>query len=291
MKGTLYVVATPIGNLEDITLRALRVLKEVDVIAAEDTRHTRKLLSHYGISRPLMSYWGAREKVRAEAVISTLRDGRDVALVTDSGTPGISDPGGVVVREAVEAGLDVVPVPGPSAVIAALSVSGISAREFVYLGFLPNKRSQRIKRLESLRFEERTLVFYEAPHRLLESLADILDLLGDRYTAVCHELTKLNEEVMRGRLSLLISELEEGTVAGEYVIVTEGRGAEEVPVEGAVEEVWALMKKGLRRKDAVKRVAGQYGISQKALYDRSLTPAPEGSSIPSRPPGSAGADD
>ncbi len=270
MNGILYIVATPIGNLEDITLRALRILKEVDVIAAEDTRHTRKLLSRYGISKKLVSYWGAREKARSEAVIARLKEGQDVALVTDSGTPGISDPGEVVIREAIAEGLNVIAVPGPSAIIAALSISGITAREFVYPGFLPPKHNMRVKMLEELRLEHRTIVFYEAPHRLLDSLSDIYDVFGDRYCAVCHELTKLNEEVLRGRLSVLIGELQQKVIAGEYVLVLEGKAVEGITVEDAIPEVWGLMKKGLRRKEAARMISQQYGLSQKALYDKSL---------------------
>jgi len=270
MNGILYIVATPIGNLEDITLRALRILKEVDVIAAEDTRHTRKLLSRYGISKKLVSYWGAREKARAEAVISRLKEGQDVALVTDSGTPGISDPGEVVIRGAIDEGLNVVAVPGPSAIIAALSISGITSREFVYPGFLPPKHNMRVKMLEELRLEHRTMVFYEAPHRLLDSLNDIYEVFGDRYCAVCHELTKLNEEVLRGILSVLIEELQQKVIAGEYVLVLEGKVVEGITVEEAIPEVWGLMKKGLRRKEAARMISQQYGLSQKALYDESL---------------------
>ncbi len=270
MNGILFIVATPIGNLEDITLRALRVLKDVDVIAAEDTRHTRKLLTRYGISKRLISYWGAKEKVKAEAVIERLTGGENVALVTDSGTPGISDPGEVVIRRAIDEGIEVVAVPGPSAIIAALSISGITAREFVYPGFLPPKRGLRVKMLEELRLEHRTMVLYEAPHRLLDSLNDMYEVFGDRYCAVCHELTKMNEEVMRGRLSDLIEELQHRVIAGEYVLVVEGKTAEGISAEDAVAEVRGLMRKGMRRKEAARKIAQQYGLSQKRLYDESL---------------------
>ncbi len=270
MNGILFIVATPIGNLEDITLRALRVLKDVDVIAAEDTRHTRKLLTRYGISKKLISYWGAKEKVKAEAVIERLTGGENVALVTDSGTPGISDPGEVVIRRAIDEGIEVVAVPGPSAIIAALSISGITAREFVYPGFLPPKRGLRVKMLEELRLEHRTMVLYEAPHRLLDSLNDMYEVFGDRYCAVCHELTKMNEEVMRGRLSDLIEELQHRVIAGEYVLVVEGKTAEGISAEDAVAEVRGLMRKGMRRKEAARKIAQQYGLSQKRLYDESL---------------------
>ena len=270
MSGFLYIVATPIGNLEDITLRALKVLKEVDLIAAEDTRHTRKLLSHFGISKPLVSYWGAREKVKAEKVISSLLNDKDVALVTDAGTPGISDPGEVLIRRAIEENITVVPVPGPSAIITALSVSGLSTREFLFLGFLAPKSSQRRKRLQEVRFEDRTMVIYESPHRLIEVLGDMHDILGDRYAAVSHELTKFNESVYRGRIADILDELKQAVIAGEYVIVLEGMAEAEISIDDALQEVIGLMKKGLKRKDAVKKVAGQYGLRPKELYDRTL---------------------
>ncbi len=269
MRGILYIVSTPIGNLEDITLRALRVLKEVDLIAAEDTRHTQKLLTHYSISKPLISYWGAKEKVKAEEVLRHLAEGKSVALVTDAGTPGVSDPGCQVVKKATEEGFEVVPIPGPSAVTAALSVSGLSG-EFLFIGFLPPKRTQRIKKLEELKYERRILLFYEAPHRLLDTLADMLEVFGNRYTVLCHELTKLNESIYRGGLKDIYESLLEGPIAGEYVIVIEGRVAGTETESDAVQEVLRLMKQGMRRKDAVKKIARQYGISQKSLYDQSL---------------------
>ncbi len=269
MRGILYIVSTPIGNLEDITLRALRVLKEVDLIAAEDTRHTQKLLTHYSISKPLISYWGAKEKVKAEEVLRHLAEGKSVALVTDAGTPGISDPGVQVVKRATEEGFEVIPIPGPSAVTAALSVSGLSG-EFLFIGFLPPKRTQRIKKLEELKYERRILLFYEAPHRLLDTLADMLDVFGNRYTVLCHELTKLNESIYRGDLKDVYESLLEEPIAGEYVLVIEGRVDSTEAESDAVQEVLKLMRQGMRRKDAVKKIARQYGISQKSLYDQSL---------------------
>lgn len=269
MRGILYIVSTPIGNLEDITLRALRVLKEVDLIAAEDTRHTQKLLTHYSISKPLISYWGAKEKVKAEEVLRHLAEGKSVALVTDAGTPGISDPGVQVVKRATEEGFEVIPIPGPSAVTAALSVSGLSG-EFLFIGFLPPKRTQRVKKLEELKYERRTLVFYEAPHRLLDTLADMLDVFGNRYTVLCHELTKLNESIYRGDLKDVYESLLEEPIAGEYVLVIEGRVDSTEAESDAVQEVLKLMRQGMRRKDAVKKIARQYGMSQKSLYDQTL---------------------
>jgi 16S rRNA (cytidine1402-2'-O)-methyltransferase len=270
MKGTLYIVSTPIGNLEDITLRALRVLKEADVIAAEDTRHSSKLLKHYGISKPLMSYWGEKEKLKAEEVLEKLREGLSVALVSDAGTPGISDPGGVLIGKAVEEGIPVLAVPGPSAVVAAVSLSGLSVKEFSFIGFLPPRSSQRRKILDELATEKRTLVFYEAPHRILETLEDMADIFGERVAAVVKEITKIYEEVYRGKLDDILRILHDRTIAGEYVIVVEGMRKAEASWEDALSEVNGLLKKGRGRKEAVKMVSERYGLSKNELYDRSL---------------------
>ena len=268
--GSLYIVATPIGNLEDITMRALRVLREVDVIAAEDTRHSLKLLSHYGISKPLTSYWSEKEKVRTGEIIEKLRSGLSVALISDAGTPGISDPGAVLIKRAIEEGIMVVPVPGPSALIAALSISGLSTEEFTFLGFLPPRTTQRRKKLAELKHESRTLVFYEAPHRIIDTLGDLGEEMGDRKIAVVREITKLHEEAVRGTASELLAMIESRTIAGEYVVVVEGMRKEHLTPDEALDEVKLLMKKGLGRKEAVKTVAEGYGLSKKELYDRSL---------------------
>jgi len=271
VKGTLYIVSTPIGNLEDVTLRALRVLKEADIIAAEDTRHSLKFLNHFGIKKPLISYWGEKEKVRAEETLQMLNDGRSVALISDAGTPGISDPGTLLIRKAIEEGIIVVPVPGPSAAITALSLSGFSTEEFTFIGFLPAKQMRRRKMLERLSLEHRTLVFYEAPHRILDSISDFADIMGERKAVVIKELTKFYEEVLRGTLPDVLERLERSTIAGEYVIVLEGRPeTDTLNMDDALAEVRELMRKGLGRKDAVKRIAGAYGLSRKALYDQSL---------------------
>ncbi len=270
MKGTLYIVSTPIGNLEDITLRALRILKEVDVIAAEDTRHSSKLLNHYGISKPLLSYWGEKEKVKAEEVLAKLREGQAVALISDAGTPGISDPGGVLVERAVAEGIPVVSVPGPSALVAAISLSGLPIKEFTFVGFLPPRKSQRRKMLDELGMERRTFVFYEAPHRIIETLEDMREVWGDRKAAVVREITKIHEETLRGSVADILREIQDRTIAGEYVIIVEGRRSTEVSYDDALTEVRALMKKGKGRKEAVKMVSGQYGLSKNELYDRSL---------------------
>lgn len=271
MKGTLYIVSTPIGNLEDITLRALRVLKEVDAVAAEDTRHSSKLLHHYGISKPLLSYWGEKEKVKSEEVLEKLLSGQSVALISDAGTPGISDPGSVLIGKALKEGISIVPVPGPSALIAALSLSGLLVNEFTFIGFLPPKKTQRQKALVELKTERRTLIFYEAPHRVVETVEDMIGIFGDRTAALIKELTKIHEEVLRGSLAEIFEMMGEKTVAGEYVIVVEGRHEGARSFDEALDEVRMLMKKGKGRKEAVKMVSEQYGLSKKELYDRSLS--------------------
>lgn len=271
MNGILYIVSTPIGNLEDITLRALRVLKEVDVIAAEDTRHSLKLLNHYGISKPLISYWGGKEKVKAKEVFQRLNSGESVALISDAGTPGISDPGNVLIRKAIEEGIDIVPIPGPTAFIPALSISGFSTEEFIFLGFLPVKQSQRQKALKELSFEKRTIVIYEAPHRILRSIADMEEIFGERRAVLVKEMTKIYEKTIRGNISEILECLKDSKIAGEYVVVIEGRPeGKRSNVEDAMKEIKSLMKKGMGRKDAVKRIAEEYGISKKELYNRSL---------------------
>lgn len=269
MKGLLYIVATPIGNLEDITLRALRVLKEVDLIAAEDTRHTKKLLTHYNISKPMVSYWGPKEKTRAEEVLSHLEQGRAVALVTDAGTPGISDPGTEIVQRAAEKGHTVVAVPGPSALAAAISVSGFKG-DFYFAGFLPSNPSHRRKKLDELKFVKANLVIYESPHRILQSLEDMIDVLGSRHAVLCHELTKFHESIIRGTLEEIYNKLIEGPVQGEYVLIIKYEASETIDIKEATREALKLMKQGLRRKDAVKRIAAQYGISQRELYEHTL---------------------
>ena len=219
MPGALYVVATPIGNLEDITLRALRVLREVDLIACEDTRRTRALLSHFGIHAPVTSYFEGNKLTKGEALVRTLTEGQSVALVTDAGTPGISDPGFLLVRAARDAGIVVVPVPGPSAVITALSVAGIPADRFVFDGFLPVKPGRRLHRLEALRTLEMTIVCYESPHRILASLEAAGQVFGDVEIVVARELTKQFEEIVRGTPARLREHFAGSQVRGEFTLV------------------------------------------------------------------------
>jgi 16S rRNA (cytidine1402-2'-O)-methyltransferase len=217
--GTLYLVATPIGNLEDITLRALRTLKECDLIAAEDTRRTGQLLKHFGISKPLLSYFQFNEARRSEEIIERLRRGEKVALVTDAGSPGISDPGERVVSAAIRAGLRVEPVPGPSALIAALTASGLPTQEFHFLGFLPHKSGQRRKKLEALRGIQATLVVYESPYRIEKLLVELQELFPDHQVVFARELTKKFEEFLRGTPAQLLETIKKRTLKGEFVVM------------------------------------------------------------------------
>ena len=224
--GTLYLVATPIGNLEDITLRALRTLKECDVIAAEDTRHTGQLLKHFEISKPLLSYFQFNEAKRSEEIIERLKRGEKVALVTDAGSPGISDPGERVVRAAVTAGLRVEAVPGPSAVVAALTASGLSTEEFHFIGFLAHKSGQRRRKLEALKSFEGTLVLYESPYRIEKLLTELNEIFPNRQVVLARELTKKFEEFLRGTPVQLLETLAKRALKGEFVVMVEGKTEE-----------------------------------------------------------------
>jgi 16S rRNA (cytidine1402-2'-O)-methyltransferase len=271
VKGTLFIVSTPIGNLEDITLRALRILGEVDIIAAEDTRHSMKLLNHHGIRKPMISYWREKEQERSDEIISRLQSGQSVALISDAGTPGIADPGSVVIKKAIQENIRIESVPGPSALIAALSLCGLPTDHFTYRGFLPPRKMQRRKVIESLRFEEGTLIFYEAPHRMLDSLEDLAEILGERNAAVVKEITKIHEDVVRGSISEVITSIRDMTIAGEYVIIVHGWERKDKSVTDEIlTELRAHMKKGLHRKEAVQKIADRYGLSKKELYKKSL---------------------
>ena len=261
----LYVVATPIGNLEDITLRALRVLGEVDLIAAEDTRVTRKLLSRHDIHTPLTSYHEHNWRRKLPELLATLEE-KDIALVSDAGTPGIADPGAELVWAAGEAGVQVASVPGPSALTSAVAVSGLAADQFVYLGFLPRRRGERRRLAASLATERRTLVAFEAPHRLRAALQDLLEALGDRRVAVVRELTKLHEEVFRGSLSRALERFE--APRGEITLVIEGAAcAEAAPSPSEARELLAAYREaGLGAKESVGRVAAVSGVSRRQAY-------------------------
>jgi 16S rRNA (cytidine1402-2'-O)-methyltransferase len=263
---TLYLVATPIGNLEDITLRALRVLRDVALIAAEDTRTTRKLLAHHGIRARLTSYNDHNKGQKIPYILSALEQG-DVALVSEAGMPAVSDPGVDLVAAAVAAGVAVVAVPGPSAVVTALAVSGLPTRQFTYVGFLPRRPAERRRMLSTLAGELRTIVALESPHRLLSSLADVLTVLGDRRIAVCRELTKLHEEVFRGRISEALAHF--GEPRGEFTLVIEGAAGREVapPDEAAVRgELRRLRQQGLGARRAVDEVALRFGLPHRQAY-------------------------
>ena len=267
MPGSLYIVATPIGNLEDITHRALRILGEVDQIACEDTRHVRKLLDHYGVSRPLVSYHEHNEAARTDDLIENLHQGRNIALVTDAGTPLVSDPGYRVVSRAIKEGIPVIPIPGPAAAVTALMGSGLPTDSFHFGGFLPMKRQQRRKALELLRSETATLVFYEAPHRILDSLEDIQAVLGPRAVVLARELTKIHEEFLRGTANSVRDELaRRPALKGEMTILI-GR-ADEVEADDRPlpEAVHALMTEGLSRMDAIKTVARRRGLGKREVY-------------------------
>jgi len=225
--GNLYIVSTPIGNLEDITLRALRILKEVGIIAAEDTRHTRRLLSRYGIHVPMTSYHDFNKYEKAEVLIIKIKEGMDVALVSDAGTPGISDPGYYIIKRAIEEGIRVIPIPGATALTTALSISGLPTDRFSFIGFLPKKGSARKKTLDILSEFEHTLILYESPHRILKTLKEIRDIFGERRVSIARELTKIHEEVIRGTISEAIDKI--GThPKGEIVIIIDGKRKGEV---------------------------------------------------------------
>ena len=223
--GTLYVVSTPIGNLEDITLRALKVLEHVTLIAAESRDHTRKLLSHYGIKTPVTSYNARNQHHKGRLLLDKIKSGLTIALVSDAGTPGLSDPGTRLIGEAIHAGIPLVPVPGVSAALTALSVAGLPTHGFLFVGFLSNKRGRRRKELESLKEEPCTMVFFESPHRLIQMLNDVHDILGDRDVALAKEMTKVFEEVRRGPISGILATLNDERVRGEYTVVVSGHKA------------------------------------------------------------------
>ena len=269
MSGTLYVVATPIGNLEDITLRALRILREVDQIACEDTRQTRKLLDRHGISKPMVSYHEHNEQARAEELVRDLKAGKNIALVSDAGTPLIADPGYRLVAQARAHGVTVSPIPGASALISALSASGLPTDSFYFGGFLPAKKAQRRKTLEELKAYPATLVFYEAPHRIVETLGDIGEVLGSRRVTLGRELTKIHEEFLVGEPSELREAMESRpSIKGEITLMigkSEAPAADAMPIEAAFDQ---LLEAGVPRMDAMKTVARERGLSKREVYQK-----------------------
>ncbi len=271
-KGKLYICPTPIGNLEDITIRTLKVLESADIIAAEDTRHSVKLLNHYDIKKPLTSYHEHNEREKAIELIEKMREGKDVAQISDAGMPGISDPGETLIGMAIEADIEVIVLPGATALITALVLSGLSTRRFTFEGFLSSKKKERLDRLKFLEKEANTLIIYESPHRLKDSLKDMIESLGDRNIAVVRELTKIYEEVFRGRVSQAIEKFEETPPKGEFVLIIEGKTGEENPVNIDIEmELKKFIDQGFTKKASVKIVSEKYDLAKNEVYKKSLS--------------------
>jgi 16S rRNA (cytidine1402-2'-O)-methyltransferase len=274
--GCLYLVATPIGNLEDITVRALRVLGEADLIACEDTRHTAKLLNHYGIQKPTTSYHEHNEVTRSAELVLRMEEGARVALVSDAGTPGISDPGHRLVALCLRHHIPVVPIPGPAALVAALVASGLPAEEFLFVGFLPARAGERRKALDRLAGEPRTLVLYEAPHRLADMLADALDRLGRRPAAIARELTKIHEEFIRGDLAELVVRINQQPVRGEITVLigaaepgNEAAIGPPAPLHERVEQI--IREQSVDHKSALKLAARERGLTKREAYKQLLS--------------------
>ena len=274
--GTLYIIATPIGNLEDITYRAVKILKEVDLIAAEDTRHTLKLLNHLEISKPLISYYKQNEHSKTENLIEKLKEGKNIALVSDAGTPGISDPGEVVVLEAIKEGVEIIPIPGACAFIQALIVSGLKTNNFQFIGFLPVNNTEKEKILEGIQANKNTIILYEAPHKLLKTLNSIIKVLGNRKIVLAKEITKIHETYIRGKVIEVIKKLEqEDTIKGEYVILIEGSEYTEKEIEinslnkMEIEEHYKYYEnKGLEKKEIIKKIAKDRNINKNEIYQK-----------------------
>lgn len=272
--GTLYVVATPIGNLEDMSARGIRILKEVDLIAAEDTRQTRKLLSSLDIHTRLISYNKEREQSRSVELLARLKNGENLALVSDAGTPALSDPGSILVKLVVAAGIPLVPIPGPSALATAVSVAGLSGSGFVFLGFLPGKAGERKRLLQSLAAGELPVIFYESPHRLLKSLADCLEIFGDREVFVGRELTKMYEELLHRRLSEVLADFAgRREIRGELVVIVKGAaalGVEAAPADLPGVIAWYRDHSALSLRDATRKIAGDLGLPRSEVYTLAL---------------------
>ena len=278
MAGKLFLCATPIGNLEDITYRVLRTLKEVDLIAAEDTRNSIKLLNHFEIKTPMTSYHEYNKIEKAYQLVDKMREGKNIALITDAGTPGISDPGEDLVRICYEEGIEVTSLPGPAACITALTMSGLPTRRFAFEAFLPRAKKERALVLEQLKKETRTIILYEAPHHLVKTLEELLEALGNRKIAVCRELTKRYEEKTLASISEVLDYYKENEPRGEYVLVLEGKSFETIAEEEkknweamTIEEHMAVYEgQGIDRKEAMKLVAKDRGVSKRDIYQALL---------------------
>ena len=268
MKGKLYLVATPIGNLEDITLRALRILKEVDYIAAEDTRNTLKLLNHFEIKKPLISNHRHNEEDRENSLIEKLKDGKNIAVVSDAGTPGISDPGEVIAKRAIEENIEVIPIPGACAAINALIASGLNTKEFVFFGFLPLNKKLRKEKLEEIKNENKTIIIYEAPHKIKDSLNDLKNIVGNRKIVLARELTKIHEEFIRGNIDEIIEKSE--NLKGEMILLIEGNNEinnENILNNLSLEEHYNVYEKqGLDKKEIIKKIAKDRGVNKNEIY-------------------------
>ena len=268
MKGKLYIVATPIGNLEDITLRALNILKNVDIIAAEDTRQTLKLLNHYQISKPLISCHRHNEEIKTDNLIQKLIEGQNIALVSDAGTPGISDPGEVIIKTCIEKEIQVVPIPGACALINALITSGINTKEFTFFGFLPLNKKTRKEKLEEIKNSTKTIILYEAPHKIKNTLEDLNEILENRQIVIARELTKIHEEFIRGTIEQIIEKSE--NLKGEIVIVIEGNKKVVYNFEDiSIEEHYKLYEsQGLEKKEIIKKIAKDRGVNKNEIYKK-----------------------
>ena len=272
MSGKLFLVATPIGNLEDMTFRAINILKEVDVIAAEDTRHTLKLLNYYEISKPMISYHRHNEDAKTEILINKLLAGENIALVTDAGTPGISDPGEEVVREAIKNGIEVISVPGACALISGLICSGLNTKEFAFYGFLPLNKKNRQKTINKIKNENKTVILYEAPHKLLKTLKDIMAEIGDINCVLAKEITKIHENFIRDKISNIVSDLnKENEIKGEYVILldlneNEVLDSEDITLKSIEEQYKIYELQGMDKKEIIKKIAKNKKVTKNEIY-------------------------
>lgn len=278
MVGKLYLVPTPIGNLKDMTIRGVEVLTSVDIVAAEDTRQTLKLLNHFNLKKTLVSYHQHNEQGKSESIIDQLRDGKSVAIVTDAGTPGISDPGAVVVKKCIEEGIEFEVLPGATAITTALVYSGLDTTKFLFRGFLSRETKERKAVMDEIKDSKETLIFYESPHRLLSTFSFLQENLGDRNISVCRELTKIHEEIKRGKISEMIDYFSQINIKGEFVLVVEGKRQEDIDKEN--EDKWAnisikdhiimLVDQGITKKEAIKIVSKERNISKKEVYKESF---------------------
>lgn len=273
MLGKLYLVATPIGNLEDITFRAINVLKEVDIIAAEDTRHTLKLLNFYEISKPLISYHRHNEDVKSEILINKLLEGKNIAVVTDAGTPGISDPGEEIVKEAIKNNIEIIPIPGACALINALIPSGLNTKQFVFYGFLPLNKKNRKNTMEKIKKEDKTVILYEAPHKLIKTLEDILENIGDIYCVIAREITKIHEEFIREKISKILENIKnKEAIKGEHIILLDMNfndnqmDKSEISEKTIKEQYEIYASQGMEKKEIIKKIAKNKNVPKNEIY-------------------------